>query len=190
MEHPMSPARLVRGLLICTAGVLPAVGAHVAAGGSAVPSFLLLMMCLGLVAALAAASGREWSTRSLVATLALTQGLVHAALWLTGGHHGHVGLSQATTPPTATPLHGGASMVLWHAIAVAMSAIALRHGERLIHLFARLVNSLPRAMPVATLLPAPHATRVVYIAPVALRPLVVLLGAVDRRGPPMLIPAL
>lgn len=188
MEQPLSPARFVRGLLMCTAGVLPAVGAHVAAGGSAPSPVLIISVVMGSTAAAAVASRREWRTASLVVALSALQLLVHGLLWAGGQHGAHPVNSGGITPSTAL-LHGGVAMFGWHAIAIALSTVALRHGERLIHLFARLMRSAlgaaaPWHLPVdPTRLHAPVG------ANTHVRPGTPLLDSVHRRGPPVALPA-
>ena len=185
--------RLTRGLLICAVGTLPAVGAHVAAGGAPPSIAMLLVAVLALGAALAVVSSREWSTARLVVALGLTQLGVHGALWLGGGHDAHALVEPvgSLTGPSQPLLHGGAAMVAWHAAAVALSVIVLRHGERLVHLFARLVAALVAPAILANPRPVVLRSRLAIApAPTDLRLRLLLLGAAERRGPPVALPAL
>jgi hypothetical protein len=184
MEQPLSPARLLRGLLICTAGVLPAVGAHVAGGGSGPSPLLLIALLLGSTAAAAAVSRREWTTLTLVVALSALQILVHGLLWVGGLHATHA----AAAGVGSSVLHGGGAMVAWHSIAIGLSAVALRHGERLIHLFARLVRSALGSASHALPIPATIGITRVGVR-TQLRPGTLLLDAVHRRGPPVALPA-
>jgi len=188
MEQPLSPARRLRGFLICTAGVLPAVGAHVAGGGSAPSPLLMVAVLLGTTAAAATVSRREWRTTSLVTTLSALQLLVHGLLWV-GGQHGTHAVSASGTTPSTSLLHGGGAMVAWHAVAIALSTVALRHGERLIHMFARLVRSALRAAPASSLPATPVRAPARVGATARLQPGILLLDSVHRRGPPVTLPA-
>jgi hypothetical protein len=185
MEQPLSPARLLRGLLICTAGVLPAVGAHVAGGGNGPSPLLMIAVLLGSSAAAATVSRREWTTPALVLALSALQVLVHGLLWVGGLHSAHA----AGSTGSITVLHGGGAMVAWHSIAIALSVVALRHGERLIHLFARLVRSALGSTSRA-LLPIPATSGITRVGVrTHLRPSTLLLDSVHRRGPPVALPA-
>ena len=144
-------------------------------------------------AALGLVSSREWTTPMLVAALGATQLVVHGALWLGGGHDAHAAVLPVSAPASAAQplLHGGVPMVAWHAAAVGLSVIVLRHGERLVHLFARLVAALvPSAVDAEPVHVAPRSTSSSASAPTDVRPRLLLLGAADRRGPPLVLAAL
>jgi len=136
-------------------------------GGGAHTSWLAVAAATVVVALVAAfLTGRRLGTTTLVVLLAVAQVGVHA---LSGYLHGQL------------PWHDP-SMLLAHLAGVAVSALLLSRGERLLWrlhawLRPRLLGALQGAPVVATVLaPAASVVRV---------PTSPLLGAVTRRGPPV-----
>jgi hypothetical protein len=120
--------------------------------------------------------------------LALTQVAVHGALWL-GGSHGVHGGAGPTSALASTPSVHGPTMLLWHAVAVAVSSVLLRHGERLVHLFARLVRTATGEAPMLLPPAGPRPRPLTSPRAIVLLPRALLIGVAERRGPPLLLTA-
>lgn len=195
--------RLARGWAGATAATFVAALSHVLAGGTVpgVPMLMLSLALSGLVCSMLA--GRVLSLWRMSAAVVLSQGLFH---WLfsagtagfeaapmagaTPGHAGH-GMSPMTIVATgqASPAmdHDAPLMLLFHALAAAVTIALLRRGEvagvQLLHAaHLCLARFLPRLVPPPLPVRAPPAVPHLHVRVVA--SLGVPLLAMRHRGPP------
>lgn len=146
MINATSPLRAMRTLVIAALASMSALGAHTL-GGESVHLGPLVLASMGAATALTFQMSRtQWQIGRLVTALAAIQILIHISLWISGDHAAHGTSSAPHTSVTA--------MMIWHIVATATSVTLIRHGERLIHHFARLAARLvPRSFVVTASTP-------------------------------------
>lgn len=191
--------RAARGAAFAAFAGVSAATAHTLAGGGAPsPLFcaLLAVLALPLTTALAGARVALWRT---AAAMGGAQLLFHAAFsslgdigrWGAVVPHDHGAMPAAVVhlAADADPMAGGANalMVIAHALAAAVSILAVHRGERMVRfvtgwlprMLRRVLGLVvaPLAVPIA---PPPEA-----VPPASPRRL--LAGSVSRRGPPALV---
>lgn len=190
---------LARGTTAATVTLLVSLAGHVSAGGTmpgplgiAVPFILALMVCVLL-------AGRRLSIIRLSVSVAVAQFLFHTLFVLgaitptgTSGAHVHgepLVLPETTGVGSALVADGG--MWALHALAAALTVLALHRGERmlvaLIQLAQRLAGWVRRRL--AVTLPAPLAPADTWREPVAvpaLRLALFLRSRLAGRAPPAL----
>lgn len=166
--HP-EPTAILRGSAVGALSAGLAFAAH-GMGGGRVPTpaavVLLIVVCAGLGAIVAALPRDQHTRPTLVAALGAGQLLGHFALSAT--EHTH-----SVMPPLA--------MLGTHAIATALCAILVVGAERLYGPIVRVLRVVLRS-------PAPlaPATRSPIDAPTPVAPVVdVLRSSISRRGPPV-----
>jgi hypothetical protein len=144
------PARVVRIGAVAAAGVVIAEMGHVAGGGSAGSSAVLVPMVLAAVGVAAVLSRVSWTVPRVAAGLTAIQVIVHGALWLGAGsastHPRLSGLARDTLPTAhdhamaLTP-----SMVLAHLVAAVGTAVLLAAVDATWRLLAAFGRRLLRA---------------------------------------------
>jgi hypothetical protein len=200
--------RVIRTVTITAVTVGLAVTAHVAAGGPAPRPLGLAGLALGTAYVCAWASRRRLSLPAIAALLATGQWLLHQAFnaleapacapVAAADHAGHIAghapaACAAPADAAAALAASHAAVPSWamlaaHALATAVTALALATGERAIWalcaLFAALLPVLPRL--VVTVVPAAPRAPSVTVRPRPRR--VLLLRTSPRRGPPAAAP--
>jgi hypothetical protein len=195
--------RAARGAAFAALASLSAATAHTLAGGGAPsPLFcvLLAVLALPLTTALAGTRPALWRT---AAAMGAAQLLFHAAFATVGDigragdatpadafaahHHGALMAAAPTPAGSAAAMAGGMDvpMIGAHALAAALSVLAVHRGERMLRAVTAWLPQVVRRIRIALAPPvrAPRIPRsiVASLVPVRLR----LLGAsVSRRGPP------
>ena len=194
---PARGTRVVRGGATAVSSVVLAACSHVV-GGAGQPGALGVVLALVLAMPLCVAlGGRRLATGRLVASVLLSQVVLHALFGLdasgapaasvAGGHH-HAPLVLHAVPGGGTVTSvDGAALGPWvaHVAAAVLTVVALRRGERALWRLVELASGLPRLVALLTARPAPTGVRLLPAAepghrPVAARHLV----ALPRRGPP------
>ncbi len=206
-SSPDGARRLTRGLGAAIASTLVALVSHVTAGG-ALPGPLGVVVPLVFsftVCAVLAGVRMRWMRLSV--SVAVSQLMFHVLFVLgattpgtttspAAGHTGHhgadaAGLLTGTAEPAAHLAHASAGMWVAHALAGVVTVLALRHGEVvaariaavLLRFARRLLVLLPRPTSVVAR-PAAAAVVVADDGPIR-RVLLLALGGVTRRGPPL-----
>lgn len=133
-------ARLLRGFVVAGVGLGLALAGHVVGGGTLPLEPWLLLPTALAAAACVLASSRNWSLSRLISALAGLQVFVHATVWLASGPQAaapggtlveaHHHASASGSPATVTALLG-------HSLAVIVTALVLRRGERVLVLLWR-----------------------------------------------------
>ena len=194
--------RAWRGVAAASFATFVATVSHVAVTGEA-PGLPNLLLALGLTAPICVVlTGRAPSWGRLSIAVALSQVLFHSllALDLTGGattaagdgmlHHSGdamTGMAAASVPAMHSAVHHGAdSPWMWaaHALAAAITILALGTGERALRAIAGVLADTFRALvPFRTARPATVPTS----APEAPLPGagIAVLSLLRRRGPPL-----
>lgn len=196
MRRQARATRALRGGAAACVATFVALLTHVSAGG-AMPGPLGIIVPLALsFAACTAVSGRRLSLVRTAVAVALSQVLFHT-LFVLGGYdlaaagHQHHGASPALADAgTTVVVSADAPMWLGHAVAVALTTLALHRGERTLsrlRLLAQRSVAWLRArvrLALGTLAPVP-VRRVFADVVAAVRPTSTLvLLAARRRGPP------
>lgn len=124
MRTPKSRARWARGALVGASSAVMTVGAHAAAGsgvphGSALVLTLLLCGTVGALAGSVRLEGRLAGWTATTSALGAAQLLGHAALAITGHHHGSFDVAP------------GPSMIAAHAVAAVALGAAISAAEYL-----------------------------------------------------------
>ncbi len=198
--RPTRALRVLRGSVAASVATFIALMSHVAGGGGvpgwlgvAVPWVLSVAICTVL-------AGRALSLARLSAGVILSQLLFHglfvlgavdpAAASTPGHHHGEALALSAES--LGVPLAADPLMWIAHGIAAVITIAMLHRGERalvaLLNLAARLGSWVRRAVTRALTPLAPVGTgpRVAIATVDAPTPLGLRVGAVRRRGPPLL----
>lgn len=185
--------RALRGVAASAITVLLAATAHTLAGGGA-PSPLLVFVAVTLAAPPAVLLvGRRPSVLRTTAAVLVAQVVFHTAFALFGGSsgvmfttgvgaHAHMAHMVMTGAPTMS--HD--SMSAAHVIAALLTIIVLHRGERMLRALGRGIQRLiplrvaraPRPLSV-------RAVRATFVSPTARA--VILVSAIGRRGPPVLV---
>lgn len=196
----MRPSRrvpLLRGLVGGTVATFVALTSHVCGGGQlpgmlgiVIPWLLSFMVCTVL-------AGIRLSFTRLTLSVMLSQALFHTlfvlgAITPRGGFAPHVhgigALGAVSSAGTETVLPDTAMWVA-HAVAAALTVLALHRGERLVHGLVAIANAivgwLRRMLPTAVR-PAPVSVRPLWSAHPAPRRENPTLSTLRRRGPPPL----
>ncbi|MDQ0425618.1 MULTISPECIES: hypothetical protein [Cellulomonas] len=203
---PDGARRLTRGLGAAIASTLVALVSHVTAGG-ALPGPLGVVVPLVFsftVCSVLAGVRMRWMRLSV--SVAVSQLMFHVLFVLGAttpgttsssavghaGHHGAdaAGLLAGTAEPVAHLAHASAGMWVAHALAGVVTVLALRHGEVvaariaavLLRFARRLLVLLPRPTSVVA---RPAAAAIVVADGPVRRVLLLALGGVTRRGPPL-----
>ena len=180
--------RALRGAAAAwVATIVAATGHSLAGGGAPSPAFVLAIGILASPIAVALA-GRRLAVWRVAATVLASQALFHTAFALTaaadpGALHGHhVARLGGELSPVVLP---DAPMLVAHALAAAVTTLALVRGERMLRALGRGIRSvLRRASDIA---PRPIVrVRVVAGAVVAVVRRVRLCD-LSRRGPPSFV---
>ncbi|MDG4664774.1 hypothetical protein [Mycobacterium sp. 236(2023)] len=121
MRSPKTRARWARGALVGLSSAVLTVGAHAAAGGglphgSALVLTLLLCATVGALAGSVHLEGHAARWAAITSALASAQFLGHAALTVTGHHHGGFDMGLG---PSMIAAHAGAALILGAAISAA-----------------------------------------------------------------------
>lgn len=166
--HP-EPTAILRGSAVGALSAGLAFAAH-GMGGGRVPApsavVLLIVVCAGLGAIVAALPRGRHTRPTLVAALGAGQVLGHFALSATEHMH-------SVIPPLA--------MLGAHVIATALCAVLVTGAERLYGPIVRVLRVVLRSP--APLTPAPRAP---IVTPTAMAPVGdVLRSSISRRGPPV-----
>lgn len=191
-------ARLVRGAFLSVLTVALAAVAHVLGGGHVPTTGLLAGSAVLLLPVGVLAAGRQVRAPAAGVLLAAGQGVLHLAYsFLMGctavaaapasgapaGHAQHAAAAYcAATATPGRPVLGGVSMLVLHAVATVLTAIAVGAAERLVwwvrrQVAARLAPSRPAPVPRR---PRPLLVGRLGALPVALH----LRARPTRRGPP------
>jgi hypothetical protein len=200
MDHMSSTRanRVLQGLVAAAFSTFVALLSHVAGGGSVpgvlgivAPLVLSLPVCVALAGrrlALARLSGSVVASQLLFHSLFVLGASTGAVAASTGAHAGHSGHIAIAT--TGTAALAGASMWGAHAFAAVVTIAALHRGDVLLSRFADIARFVATVVLRVALLVAPVRIAVVdaripdlVIAP---RRAVHAVGAVSRRGPPLL----
>ncbi|MGR0220020.1 hypothetical protein [Agromyces sp. ZXT2-6] len=201
MTPPRSRARrALHGLAAASLATFVALASHVLAGGEP-PSWVGVLAPWTLsVAASTLLAGRTLSLARLSAAVLVSQGLFHALFTLgaapaagtavAGAHAGHAHGAASAIDLTAVAASADAGMWGWHAVAAAVTIVALHQAERVLGLLATLAARVARW--VVAVLPAPPRSE----APARVRsgvpgirvllPAGVFPAARPLRGPPLL----
>ena len=188
-------ARVAQGAAIASFATFVAVLSHTVGGGTP-PGLLavVLSMAFSTLLCLTVAGGRLTLARTVIA-VAATQFALHTLYSVQGAvptaapgssahHHGAVDVSTTVSSPASFD----APMLISHLVAVAVTVVAIRHGERALRATLRAIrvavaSVLPRIPQIAgTWLRRPRPA--VTHAPRASTRLIVL-SAMRHRGPPL-----
>lgn len=194
MRRQARVTSVARGAVAAAVATFVALLSHVTAGGE-MPGWVGIAVPLALsFVACSALAGRRLSLWRLSLAVVVSQVLFHT-LFVLGSFDaaaGHVhGAATVSTGPVVASGPMDAAMLLGHAVAAAVTALALHRGERtfaLLRVLAVRAVAWLRARVRVTLPfgPAP-ARRVLADVVAPLRPVAVLLAdTADRRGPPAL----
>ncbi len=188
MLRPAAPARALRGALVAVVGLGIATAGHVYAGGSAAPTPLVVLVALLVTAASMLASRSRWTASRLALVLLGMQVAVHAALWFETGSREVDGRLAALAASGTTHAHtagtgsSSVSMVVAHVVAVVVAAVLIAAIDGAVWLLLALARRILRTA-------AGIAAPVLRLRAVVLRRAVATgvleLGAVGRRGPPV-----
>lgn len=197
MRRRARGARVARGGVAASIATFVALLSHVT-GGGAVPGWIGIVVPLALsFVACTVLAGRRLSAWRLSAAVVVSQLLFHALFVLgsydlgAAGHvHGAV-VPALAADPVGAALAPDATMWLWHALAAAVTSLALHRAERTLGvlraLAGRAVEGLRARVRVmaAAFEPVSPRHRVAVVVAVV-RPTSVLLAAsARRRGPPV-----
>lgn len=153
--------------------VVPAVAAHVAAGGALAWTPVLVAFALTTLAA----HRVRWTFPRLVTAVALAQPVLHVALGMA-----HPTPEQHHAGHTVHAAHADGRMVAAHLTITLVAAVGLRWGVRWLRTLPTLARALVDARP-RLALAVPQFVATVRTASVALRQ-PVLAAAHGSRGPP------
>lgn len=185
-----APARALRGAAVAVVGVALAAAGHALGGSTVVITPLLVLVGLLLAAGCVLVSRTRWSaSRALVALLGI-QTAVHATLWfetgsrtvdgrltgLAGQAHAHEHVAGVGAAP--------ALMLAAHLGAALVAAALLASLEAVVWLLVALAR---RILNPAGAVRLPVLLRISTRVPRTVATLVPLLGAVGRRGPPVVL---
>ena len=189
--------RMWRGAVVGAAIVLISAASHVLAGGRAsFASPIFLVLAAASVVGGIVWSDREWTTSRLLLALGGGQLVIHVVMQVRlfpSPLHGvataasTTGMDMSATAGTqAARSMSGTFMVLAHIVAVLISVLLLRRGERwLLEVRARAARLLPRAPRRAGLtLPVIISAPILCCSDVVAAPASVR-DPVTRRGPPV-----
>ncbi|MFH8250906.1 hypothetical protein ACH3VR_11115 [Microbacterium sp. B2969] len=181
-------ARAVRGVAAASVASLVAATAHTLAGGGAPPPLLVAAVVLLAAPVAVALAGRRLALWRLALTVIASQVLFHLSFAVADGATGRsIGHLHHAELIDLAPAHVAAwppdpLMIVGHAVATAITIVALYRGERMLRALARGILRLVRH-PVE----APHAHFPRSLAPVTVAEPVVrvfLTSEISRRGPP------
>ncbi|KZC94223.1 MULTISPECIES: hypothetical protein [Clavibacter] len=202
--------RVIRGLAASTTATFVAALFHEAGGGAA-PSWAVVAFGLALASLVAIAlAGTRASLWRLTAAVGVSQLLFHGLFTAAGDASGtltaadpHAGMAGHGALPLAVPGLDGvpvgtasaldAGMLLSHGAALAVTVLALRHGEAALRALVRasglrvlLALAIPFLRPDGR--PADALARIAR-SPRPLRDLVARIGRLRHRGPPRVLVA-
>ena len=190
-------ARVAQGAAIASFATFVAALSHTVGGGTP-PGLLavVLSMAFSTLLCLTVAGGRLTLARTVIA-VAATQFALHTLYSVQGAsvtapapagalRHHHEALDWSST--ATTPASFDAPMLISHLVAVAVTVVAIRHGERALRATLRAIRvavasvftGLPPVVGTWLRRPRPAVTR----APRASTRLIVL-SAMRHRGPPL-----
>ncbi|WP_337003559.1 MULTISPECIES: hypothetical protein [unclassified Microbacterium] len=184
--------RLVRAAAVSAVATLIAAVSHTIGGGAA-PHPLLILAVATLLTPLSALLVGARQSRGRVAFAVLgSQALFHLLFQVLGsptgaasnvGHAHHLDL--AALDPVAPVASPGAIMLFAHVVAALLTTLLVWHGESLVRLVARWVETLlRRSVPVAPVehrRPSPPRATALASLDAAVT------AALSRRGPPLLV---
>lgn len=171
-------SRVCRGVALAGTSAALAIGAHALAGGGLPDTGLILLLTGAVAGAGIALADRRRSVWAILGVLGAAQLATHVLLSIS--MVGMTGMDGDALP------FNGVTMLLSHAIAVAVTAVVLFHADEAVFFaaatFARLVPAIPFAP-----LPAPGTSPTLRPAVVPVHPpsAVLLCRANARRGPPV-----
>ena len=178
---------MLRGVLLAVLAALLAAGGHRAAGGE-LPELPTLLILLPLLAGLCTAvAERTRSLFGLLAVLGFAQVGLHGLIDLLHSAHPvgdhSVGDHSVGAPATAGP--PTVAMILGHAVATVLTAVAVRHADRALELLAALLRRVVPRRPVRFVVDRPC---IVLVGPAPDEPTPTaraLAACLQRRGPPV-----
>lgn len=189
-------ARAGRGVAAAAVATFLATVSH-ASVGSQLPPALNVGIALFLAAPVCVLlAGRATSWWRLSAAVAFSQALFHGILTLDlrgdgvaggGGHHGGAAALFDATSTNGVAAHASHSPWMWavHALAAAVTVVALGRGERVVQTIARfMVAALSVLRPLRGLGPRADAVPTVP-APLLLTSPMTVLSPMRHRGPPL-----
>lgn len=163
------PLRLVRSATAAAVSVALAVAGHLFGGGAVASGTLLAVAFVAIFAATLRLSSRQLTTGQIVGLLLLGQAAVH------------VGCAFGSTAATF-----GATMLVGHAIATALTAAALVYGERCLWAMADSFGLRTLGMLRLRAVATPLAKRSPIVREVGFCPIATgLVGRQGLRGPPV-----
>lgn len=169
--------RALRGTVLAAVNAVLAVAAHVAGGGGVPDGALTVLMTVGVAAAGTALADRRRGPVALLATVAITQVVLHLLLDALSGHH-----------TTAVPTSAGAAMTVAHAAAVVVTAALLTGAESALFAAANALSRIVGMFPLLLATPQPADRRPTTLPAAAPLPdalLRLLCRVTPLRGPPL-----
>ncbi|KZE88904.1 hypothetical protein [Microbacterium sp. TNHR37B] len=186
--------RALRGAAAAVIATVLAATAHTLAGGGAPAWWMVVGVALLVLPCSVWLAGRRMGAVGTMASVLLTQGLLHVAFVILNGtepvrmagghHHASTALPALSMPDGATALHAHLTpgMIVAHAIAGLLTIVLLLAGEAAVRRIARGIRSAA-ARVLSPIVSAPHPRGVVP-AHTAIGPSPVFLSVLSRRGPP------
>lgn len=197
--------RLARGATAAAIATLVAALSHTAGGGTFPSAPLLALAFVTSVGWCTAVVGRRFSWLRVSAAVVASQALFHGTFALLGaagdrvvaetaGHSAHAGSTTLTVLPGGSGhVHEGVGMLAAHAVAAAVTIVALRIAERSSLATAALTHVVRSLLPALTALPVAIGSRLARVRPSGTgfrpAPVAVILTGLRRRGPPVLTTA-
>ncbi len=169
---------LLRGAVLAAACAVLTAAGHLAGGGS-LPDLAVLVVLLPLLAGgFAALAERSRGTLGTLGVLGLGQLVLHQLIELLSPAHAAHQALDAVAP-------SGPGMLITHAVATLVSAVALRFADRAIALLGGVLRRVLPHRPPALRADRPLATLALPGPAVSLRLARALAAAEARRGPPV-----
>lgn len=196
--------RLARGTAAAGIATLVAALSHTIGGGTFPAAPLLALAFVASIGWCTAVVGRRFSWPRVSAAVVASQALFHGTFALmgsggarvvaaSGGHAGHGGTTLTVLPGDVGHLHDGPAMLIAHAVAAAVTIVAMRLADRSSRATAALSRMVRSLLPVLVAAPVSLGARATRVRPEGsgFRPARTadLLGGLRHRGPPVLIAA-
>jgi hypothetical protein len=194
-------ARFARGWMVAGFSTFVAALSHTLGGGHA-PGWLGLVLSLAFAGVVCVGlAGRTVSGVRVGVSVLLSQLIFHGLFSLgaaggalvptpAAGAHGHQTANVLVVTGNSAALAEGHGTSVWvfHAAAAVVTVLGLRHGEAAFHRILNLARLIIRSLIalVVGVIP-PLVGRQSPVGLVVLRPVVVLLSSLRRRGPPSLV---